>query len=133
MALRTRDGAVCAVGLSDGRCCDRLGRKKRKREAAAMRRFLLGLLSLCPLMTLPASAQEEPVGDNRGAAAAAAAAEAAKAPEADEVVVGAYVNDIHELDFRTTATRLISMCGSVGGTRRLSLEVVGIHEPLRPG
>lgn len=66
-----------------------------------MRRFLLGLLSLFPLMALPASAQEVPVVDNRGAAAAAAAAEAAKAPEVDEVVVGAYVNDIHELDFRT--------------------------------
>ena len=62
-----------------------------------MRRFPFGLLSLWLLMALPASALEKPAGDSRGAVAAAAAAEAA---EVDEVV-RAYVNDIHELDFRT--------------------------------
>jgi hypothetical protein len=67
---------------------------------SCFRRWFLLLASLMLVHlggAVVAMGQQEAGGD----AAAAAAAGAAKSPGPDEVVTGVYINDIHELDFRT--------------------------------
>lgn len=60
-------------------------------------------LSEAPDAAAPASDGKAGLGDGAAADAVAAAAEAAKEPGPDEVIVGVYINDIQELDFRTNS------------------------------
>lgn len=69
-----------------------------------MRWVLQGLFGLCVLMIGPVRAGDALAGASTAVdatAAVATAVEAAVPPQAEEVIVGAYINDIHELDFRT--------------------------------
>jgi hypothetical protein len=79
-------------------------------------RFVASALLALPLVALAcisALGEPEPAGGAPSAVAEPTAAQ--PTPEAPvKVVIGAYVNDIQELDFKTTATQSTSMSGFAG-------------------
>jgi hypothetical protein len=96
-------------------------------------RLAAAALALLPLSTLGlAPVLGEPRPDSAPSAVVQAIA-AAPAPDTPaKVMVGAYINDIQELDFKTNSY-VVDLClVPLESARPRSLQDHGVHEPLRP-